>query len=1119
MKKAIVEQGRQESFILPRLILGLLRGRSLNYYPVLMRKACLNIFLSLIAILLVLPGSQIHAGRVPSPEGTAISFPGTESRLYQERSLASLAAGDPETVDTLKVIFVRVSFPDLDFFPVHDDTYFNNELRHLVEYYDGASLGNFTLICDLAPEIIILPFESAYYGDNDPWDTRIPEMMMSIVDSLDGTRDFSGYDSYAVIHAGPGRETDFFGDSGSQLWSGFIDPGEIAELLADTLGTSGIPTDDGTPVDTFYIDNIMVLPEEASQDGYMFGAIGIYAYQIGKRLGMVRLYDPSPSGSPDSQGIGSFGLMSYGLYNALGFVPSFPCAFQRYLMGWVEPVRVSESMTVNLRNINESTPGDTALLRVDAGPSEYFLIANRLHDHDLDRRFDFGDINMNGIPENEDTLLGAEFDFYVTGTTDPSEVVDDVKYTDTGSGIKIWHIDEKIIADRLAAGEGINSRVLQKGIDLEEADGVQDMDRRGGPYAFGSYLDSYRAGVNARFAEHTRPSSDLNSGIPSGIDIFDISETGPVMRLSISLDEMEERVRAFIPGEMNGLAPVAVYPGGDFDPRLLIATNEADTGRIHIFIDPTGPDWESSAVQIAEVEGVRWTTAPVSVDIDGDNGMGDLSQEILITSEGHIHVFRGDGSPYPIDTDTTPGMLEVAGSIVTAGASVEVDGTSGMEVAFLVSDGDSIYLYIVGLDVDPGNPRYAGPGVYFRSIAEGRPVSHPAAGVMEADAPGLFFAAAVDGSVRLAFVDIYGSEYILLSEETGRVEALLRDADFSGDAMADSIVMLVPASGDIDRDHNDEMVIGIPGTGLVYFDPLDGQAFAAPTITGRGIIHATQIGVTPSPPALSDLDDDGILDTIVRDSARLWMLKGFGVTVVSWPLTIDPALSGLEEGVYPPQPLVADMDGDGLPEAVFGIAGDVHIASSNGRVSGDSPVRGERGDGQAHAMIRDGQGGLYLFSVGTSYEITDPLQTGLVVERPSSRISRTEWGGSGANEGEWLDFRNGGSGRQSTPDVSVLPAGKVDGESMYCYPNPAGPSGFTLRLDISGVAEVKARLFSLEGEEVAVMTGSHPWGSEMMPFEMKFSVTDLASGIYIIQVFVIGEGWDWSGALKVGIVR
>ena len=46
------------------------------------------------------------------------------------------------------------------------------------------------------------------------------------------------------------------------------------------------------------------------------------------------------SGSPDSQGIGQFGLMGYGLFTAGGLVPAEPCAFNRMLMGWATPYEV-----------------------------------------------------------------------------------------------------------------------------------------------------------------------------------------------------------------------------------------------------------------------------------------------------------------------------------------------------------------------------------------------------------------------------------------------------------------------------------------------------------------------------------------------------------------------------------------------------------------------------------------------------------------------------------------------------------------------------------------------------------------------------------------------------------
>ncbi|MDD3643847.1 MAG: hypothetical protein PHQ19_10335, partial [Candidatus Krumholzibacteria bacterium] len=402
-------------------------------------------------------------------------------------------------VDTLDLLVIRVSFADLGFDEaVHDSVYFVNELRHLREYFIGASGGIFGLGSELAAGVTELSFDAAYYGDEDLWEERVAEILIEVVAKNDGAIDFSRYDAFALIHAGAGQETDFSGNSSWQLWSGFIDPLEMAEALADTLGTPGIPTNDLAGADTFYIDNVMVLPEDASQDGLVFGSLGIYCYQVGMRLGMIPLYDTTPGGFPDSQGIGAFGLMGYGLYNASGFIPAFPCAFHRYLMGWIEPIRVAGSGRIRLTDASGASGEPPALARIDIGPAEYLLLENRLHDFDLDGRFDFGDRNGNGIPENEDTLLGAEFDFFLTATTNPYryEEIDgrQVKITDTGSGLMVWHIDETIIRSRIAAGWYPNDVPRMSGVDLEEADGVQDLDKPGGSYAYGGWGDSYRAG-------------------------------------------------------------------------------------------------------------------------------------------------------------------------------------------------------------------------------------------------------------------------------------------------------------------------------------------------------------------------------------------------------------------------------------------------------------------------------------------------------------------------------------------------------------------------------------------------------------------------------------------------
>ncbi len=569
----------------------------------------------LIAVLFIasnlVPWSGSEAGRVVSPQAGAGQHNNDKLGYYQRESLEGLVSGSFEAVDSLKILVIRVSFSDLDFLPYHDGDYFRNELRHMEEYFSGASLGRFTLDCLLADEVITLPFPEAYYGDNVPWDLRVPEILMTAVDSVDSFYDFSLVDGCAIIHSGQGRETDIFGDSQYQLWSGFIDPEDMEILLADTLGTPGVPTDDGGG-ETFYIDNVMVLPEDAAQDGWFYGALGIYVYQVGKRLGMVSLYDSTPSGFPDSQGIGNFGLMSYGLYNALGWIPGFPCAFQRYLMGWLDPVEISDDCVAGLTDVNSSSPGDTSLVLIRISPSEYFLVANRLHDTDLDGEFDFIDINGNGYPENSDTLQGAEFDYFLTGTTDIEEIVGTDTLTVTGGGIKIWHIDERVIIDRLSNGSNINDDPLLKGVDLEEADGVQDMDRRGGDYSYGSFLDSFREGVNTVFNGSSLPSSCRNDGLPSGLSISSISSRAHRMTMKIRFDQPGGAEMAVIDGDIDGASPVAPDISGDGTKELVVAASSEAAGRIYMIPDPSDPEWSVSIVVFAEADSARWTGPPAN---------------------------------------------------------------------------------------------------------------------------------------------------------------------------------------------------------------------------------------------------------------------------------------------------------------------------------------------------------------------------------------------------------------------------------------------------------------------------------------------------------------------------
>ncbi len=1058
--------------------------------------------------------------RVPSAVTIEAAGKSPCTGFYQNANLNRFMEGSFDTVDSLKVLFVRVSFSDRDFLETAGGAYFGNELRHLMEYYHGASIGRFTLVCDLASEIIPLPMDESYYGDNDSWDLKAAEIMITVVDSLDSEYDFSRWDAFAVIHAGAGRETDFLADSPWQMWSGFIDPYEMEDLLADTLGTPGIPTDDLEAEETFYIDNLMILPEQASQDGYQFGSLGIYAYQVGKRLGMVALYDPTPAEFPDSQGIGSFELMSYGLYNALGFVPGFPCAFQRYLMGWVEPVTVNENLIVNITDINDSGPGDTILVKIPAGPSEYFLVENRQHDTNLDRRFSFTDLDADGIPDNEDILLGAEFDFYLTGTTDPSEIVEGIRYVNTGGGIKIWHVDEGIIAERLASGRRVNDTAMLKGVDLEEADGVQDMDRPGGQYAFGSFLDSFREGVNVRFSGDTNPSSMLNSVIPSGISIDRISAAGHIMSFQVSFEESVARVTIPLEGDVSGLAPVAADIAGTGDTLLIVAADGQVDGKIYVLEEPCDPSWNGPASLVASFDGASWTAPPVACDIDGD---GDL--EIVITSlDGRIHAVEHDGSPFVIDSDDTPGTFAVQGTVITSALEISADDDSDSEVVILSSDGSDVHMYILGVDLQHSDEHYAGPVTgHWILDAGSRPVSHPVRGIMKEEMDGFFFCGAGNGKVYLTYISIAEDTVFtaIIPESMGTLERIVTAGP---ETSGDSFMIVMPSSADLDRDGCDEMVIGLPGIGLVYWDPFSAGSPGGLYYDGKeekSIHISPAVGRFPSSPALADMDGDGVIETIVRDRERLFILAGFGTVCAGWPYVLSDEVTGLEESIYSVQPLAADTDGDGRLESIFNVAGDIYVMEFSGRISEGWPARGEGDATVPFAAIRGIGGKLHIFSAGGNGELDRSGDAGLTADRYRSTVSRIDLETPDLATGGWYIYRNdsGGSGRRSIPFSADPASGRVVDGSFICYPNPVTEGIFTARIVFSGGAQVTARVLDIQGEEIFSLTKSHTWDEGTIPFEIQVPVAGISSGIYICRLEITGAVWRWSGARKFAIVK
>ncbi|MDZ7860246.1 MAG: hypothetical protein U5O15_06210 [Candidatus Krumholzibacteriota bacterium] len=1071
--------------------------------------------LSSVIVLLCLsffyPDFTLKADQTPLPEGRMVSSAGLG--YFQKQSIRKLAEGVTGSADSLRLLAIMVSFPGSDFdtgsetVAAHDSLYFANELRHLKEYYHGASRGLFKLDCDLRGEVIQLSRPEEYYGgDDQAWASKMVEMMIEAVDSTDSEIDFSIYDAFALIHAGPGRETDIFGDSPSQLWSGFIDPEEMEEVAMDTLDAPGIPTDDPGVGGGFYIDNLLILPEESSQDGYTFGSLGIYAYQFAKRLGLVPLYDSTPSGYPDSQGIGNFGLMSYGLYNGLGFVPAFPSAFNRYLMGWVEPVIIEDDSRVELESINSIPSVDTQMVKVNLSPSEYFLIVNRVHDRNFNGFLDFADVDttdwiiamgetLYGFPQNADTLTDAEFDFYLTPETNPYTKVirygQEVRKYDTGSGLMIWHVDERMIQKAILNEVNINNNVLLKGVDLEEADGIEDLDRPGGTNAFGSHYDSFRMGNNDSFGENTTPSSDGNFGVKSGINITDISDTGYKMNFLLSFGHLFNGESVEFEGLVRGHSPIPadVNLSGGID---MIVT--ADTGLVYLISDAGAAGWTDRITRLNEFPGAVWKTSPVVSDIDGDG----IMEIFAVSRGGNLYALDALGNPFNIDVDATSHSLEIPDTIISFPMMMEADGDTLKELLVLSSDQDSVFMNIVGSSVDIEGSDEIGDGVLRAAFAGGELISNPTAFYVNGS-PG-FLCLTRSGSNANVCIVRFGGAGDFSTDIYGELHCPVAEGS-----------LLTPSSGDIDGDGSDELVVSIPGTGLLYFSPVKGQ------------IKLYENDNVMSTPSLEDIDGDGILETAAHDRENLFLFTGFGVLKGDWPVSIGDqaaAFACLQDEYS--QPLIEDVDGDGECEVIFNIAGNLHAYESDSDRLAGWPITGAGSGLETPAFFKDDEDNLSIFITGRTdlVEGVNSVSVDSVSGKSSAVCYNT--GNHFFNDRGWSFYRHdiSGSSRQSASEASLTVEEVIDKETFICYPNPVESQNLTVRVSISSHAEVEINILNIEGERILRINRTHSYSSgNRVPFEASVPVEGLVSGIYICYMEIKAGGESWSDAKKFAVVR
>ena len=373
--------------------------------------------------------------------------------------------------------------------PPHDYDYFFSQLRSVDMYFQNVSYGKFGIDIPNSHIYPTSPLGSYqlmetmdYYNPYDNYslqEKRLTELFRdAILKSYDDDQiEFSNYDLVIAFHAGIGQDFSlpFLDPTPEDIPSTFIDEDMILEHLGESFISvgnhnlkKGILLPETQNHLLFDISESMFSDAENPCE-YQYGLTGTFSLMLGFAIGLPPLWNIETGES----GVGIFGLMDQGSNNGRGIIPAPPTAWTRIFAGWETPIISKFGLEYSLPIRSENS-----ILKVPIRDDEYYLLEARSNwirpNISIDSiRYAIGsNSSTNTYPPYIEILhdsSGLE--------KDSNGVIISVPNYDIGlpeSGLLIWHIDESVINAGLST-YSVNSNLLNRGVDLEEADGAQDI--------------------------------------------------------------------------------------------------------------------------------------------------------------------------------------------------------------------------------------------------------------------------------------------------------------------------------------------------------------------------------------------------------------------------------------------------------------------------------------------------------------------------------------------------------------------------------------------------------------------------------------------------------------------
>ncbi len=980
--------------------------------------------------------------------------------------------------------------------PPRNAAYFTDHLTFLANYFQRASKGKVVVTSTLIPVVVTLPNVMSTYsplktGPNTPVALLARDTWRK-VDSLSLVPSFAAYDAFVIFHAGVGRDIDLVSVLGYDPTDRDIPSLYLGQsALQEALGTPGIPVQGGS-----YVRNSLVLPETEGRsipgvggDVFLeFGINGLLCASLGNFLGLPDLFDTKTGATA----IGRFGLMDgQGIFSFNGVFPPEPSAWEKYWLGWIDPITVENGST--LLRLPAVSLADT-IYRVPIGPREYYLVENR--NRDAQRNGQTVTMRYNNVTTSltfkQDTAGFNAFDVSSLqgNVTDVQDLdwslpggVDDSAFYD--GGVLVWHIDERIIAANIATN-GVNADPQHRGVDLEEADGSQDLGQSYGSFTAGSGsetgtpLDFWYAGSNSpvntnEFSSASFPPARSNDDGESHVVMKNFSVRGPYMTVQVSIGDSGVTVLPGFPRLTNQRLPapsLVVGPLSAGRPPALVVSTLKDTvpsprasqlypatvdARLFGWLPDGKPalpgGFSDGRIAQDNTPAAGFVPGPLLADVNGDG-----IQEILIGDNAatlHARVLtprdaNADSLADSLFTITLNGSgtipPAVSGNLLLFGddrGRVHLFGNDGGSIGELrlladtngavsgVSAFPAPYAGLVtgsdGTVATFADPRLAGPLPAENKTRLGHPIAGPAA-------IGWFFSSGVPVP-HLAVTTRDGWLFLL-------------NAD------------LAPMAG-------------------------------FPVMAGERI---------DAPPAIGDFDGDGQRDILVFSDNRILAYNALGVLLDGFPVTL-PA----EHPLASP-PILGDVDGNGSVDVVGVSLGGLVVAyDGHGK-----PVRGfplVAGQGKQTAAIFTSGDSVFLAVASSA--------TGSVSAWLTGRTS----GNAKASLYPWPQYQH--DALHSGVDMSRITGAPLSNEFFakvraYNWPNPVYDRTTQIRYYLNEDAQVHIKIYDLAGDLVTEFDAPG-WGGR--DNETVWDVTGVQSGIYFAHLNATGATTNGTAVIKIAVVH